>query len=1179
MSAVPGTAGKSSTSNGVSIPAANSPFTDFEEDDSDDAYEWWDEDDRTLPKSTKPTKTTPIPRLPKTPVTLVTISDHTSLNRHVSQKTNKRVSVHKPLRSKSRWRQKKQQAQAGIQLVTDFSARQKAAPTQAQAQPNAINPHVGKFIDLAALQSLDGEPAKAKGGFWSSKKNKAIVEAATPATEAVPKRTHLIPSIQDHPTDLSPMDRPIFIGLTIPTSDVSVYSTSPQTASSETANIVRSYEERTPTLLVPETPTIVITPALEATAWSPTGDNGINNGHFSSTSSFYSQASADQVQNSPPVPKLPNSIVLEDQRRLAAQKPCFSPDSDNGTVWEDESAYTSRVVSSCTVFEEDVSPIIARTARGHSVTGRARAGTHASISTIGTNRHSRGWWNYITTPFLTRSNTFVSRDLSGQQPPALPSLAIAAAQAHAAERNTKTWEKQFSPLTPATSTTIQSDAWWNREDVDSKSVVASPIDGKTGHKIEKSTATVPLFFLLDNDSPEPTYQNPRAENHEQQENVATSPISQPMMTPVMNDNRSLPDSPFQISTGQLQSNNPFIQPQAAQAAPTNEPLTRGLSNRRQVDSPSPVTVVQPPAPVIINSHHSQSPMTTPPPAYSPPPARVPRYRAIFPPGHDLNTQQPMSPGPITPGIQNAMAAPGAMQMSEVPLTPAGTRRQINLNSSYPELPPRDNGVQHIMAGDLQGTSSKAKKAEAKRRRHEKEDAIAHKASGWWRGRGCIPKRGCYGRKGAEGRKKRRCYLALIIGFLLVIVLAVVLATTLHRKSSPVIQPSQWLNLTGFPPIFAGLSTIAAPEIIVSNTGCIIPSTLWSCSLPKELQPSVAPNNPNQPNFLLNIEWDSDPETNATFANVTGNPNLPIRSVGGNAVSAGHYVRSLLRNVKRAISIRPNPEPPSFAEELFLGNTTDAIVSPNKAGEPTPFYISFLQPPKSNFTKRTLLQRQKADNDSGIGDPRDIIPKPDLNTDGTAKAANLFPLPEQQPVRLYDRGLPTEHYGFYSYFDRSIFLKSLDQLSVTNPTDDPDDTNGGATEEQAKFRCTWTQTRYLVQMWTRMNTTARLLNATHVSTNASTDLQQPGSFPYPSTITIDRHGGNDKTKMIFCYALDNRGGLNPASAKFRQEDRGFGGIAINPAPFAFGNSSDPNLGGFDGGSAGCSCRWNNFRAIA
>jgi hypothetical protein len=1260
----------------------NQPHTKFttsnlatnpdEEDDNDD-YEWWDDDDESILSGevAKPASKSRILR-PNDPIT-----SSKSLTRRATKKLEKRYSVvQKPVRNKSRWLKKKLQAQAGIQLVTDFSTRPRATTTQPQHQRKESN--VGKFIDLAALEAVNNE-----------KKNKV---ETTPPVEPPQERTrptNLMPTPHDPTLDLSPMDRPIYIGFTIPTSDMPVYTTSPQTASSETANIIQSYEQRTPTLHVPETPTIIITPAMEGSAWSLIdGGNRYTGNTRTATSSFYSQASVEQYQeNAPPVPRLPAGFFQDEQKRLAAQKSCFSPDSDDGTVWEDISAHTSRVVSSCTVFEEDVSPVMVRKGRAISVADDFRSGRHASISTVATRRQSMGWWNYITTPFMTRSNTIVAPEATSQQPPALPSLAVAAAAAYEGARDQKSWEKQFSPLTPETSTTIQSDSWWNTEPLNQKSPVEVTIDQKTAHKSQPSTASVP-FILADGVFPQPPNQDAyRTMSSPQSASPTTlfpsSPSSniidyqfrgtqddgtQQLPHNTMNndlsssnrafsgpvfygqdqhqsiaehqakvyadfvrDQDSLPDSPYQpggihsnnpfiqtqrqistyepteISPAVTQSNNPYTQPQRVEPNPS---FSDTLSTRRPVAQPFPVVVLQPPPTVIINnqSGQAQSPVATPPPAYSPPHAHVPRYRAFFPPGHTLhsNNQEPISPGPITPGMRNAMGGSGAMQMSEVsrttpparglpaspapvrgglPSSPSPSRGPINLNSSYPaDLPPRDNAAGTFVTADsLRSQSSKARRAEAKRRRNEKEDAVARKAGGLWRGRGCIPKNGCYGRKGPEGRKRRRWYLALIVLFLIIIGLAIGLAIGLHQRPSSDIEPSQWVNITGFPPIFAGMSTIIAPVNTAAVTGCVLPATLWSCSLPKEDQPSVAPNSGNQPNFLLNIEWDNSTEANATFANVTGNPNLVIRSLTGNAVSAGQLVRHLFHKTKRATTIVSSPPPPSLREQSFLGNTTDGVISANKAGEPTPFYISLLPAIKPAKLKRRVVEaRQASDNTSNpFPDLGLIIPPPSLNADGSAAPAVLLPFPTQQPLRLYDRGLPTEHYGFYTFHDRSIFLKSAEAVNITDPSNGavPLDLNGGAEVDQAAFRCTWTETRFLVQIWTRMNTTARLLNSTHPTAgrNASTDFLQPGSFPYPVTITSDRHGGDQRKKMIYCYRLDNRGGLIADSSKIMQEERAFGGIVFNPAATLFGNGTDGS-NGVDGGSAGCKCKWDNFEGI-
>jgi hypothetical protein len=296
------------------------------------------------------------------------------------------------------------------------------------------------------------------------------------------------------------------------------------------------------------------------------------------------------------------------------------------------------------------------------------------------------------------------------------------------------------------------------------------------------------------------------------------------------------------------------------------------------------------------------------------------------------------------------------------------------------------------------------------------------------------------------------------------------------------------------------------------------------------------------------------------------------------VSAGHFIRSLLPKAGQSVLFTPSPAAPSNAEQFFLGNTTDGIVSNQKAGEPTPFFISFLSTTTSiNLQKRDQLQSNP------FPDIASSIPAPDLNADGTAAPANLLPFPIQQPLRLYDRGLPTEHYGFYTYFNRSIFLKSNTPLNASNLGEGevPDDQNGGARETEAVVRCTWAETRFLVQMWTRKNTTAKLVGSPTPSTSLSAnetanDFTRPGSFPYPVTVTLDRHGGDPAVKLLYCYGLDSR--EHTTTFKLQQENKGFGGGIINQAPSLFVNSSNPTLGGYDGGSGGCKCQWQNWMSV-
>lgn len=108
-----------------------------------------------------------------------------------------------------------------------------------------------------------------------------------------------------------------------------------------------------------------------------------------------------------------------------------------------------------------------------------------------------------------------------------------------------------------------------------------------------------------------------------------------------------------------------------------------------------------------------------------------------------------------------------------------------------------------------------------------------------------------------------------------------------------------------------------------------------------------------------------------------------------------------------------------------------------------------------------------------------------------------------------------------------------------------------------------------------------------SSSSATDFTRPGSFPYPISITVDRHGGAEKKKLVYCYGVESDQHYNITDRKLQLEDRGFGGSLVNPASGIFdnldgsdgsGSSSNSSVfGGVDGGTGGCVCRWTNWIA--
>ncbi|KFY88088.1 hypothetical protein V498_06913 [Pseudogymnoascus sp. VKM F-4517 (FW-2822)] len=1122
-----------------------------------------------------------------------------------TRKSVKRSSVIKPTREKSKQRQKKQNERAGIKLNTNVARHRPLAPAVPQPKTNAAGPlpaaEAARFVDLAALRSLESQAAPNNGGFWKNLLGNApnapaaaqqtdpqanFNEGGAAKAEPIPgfanrRAKDLKPPSLNMDGDLSPNDRPIVIGISIPSASLQQHVTSPQTANSDTSNILNCYESQTPRENAPETPVIVITPA-EVSYWSPISANTVTPESRRIASSLYSRPAsfshtANQQEEIPPMPQIAPHMLKGQKAGRESVGTIFAEDDDDDEIL---SAKPKKLrIGTGAILEEDEQQILTRKDRSGSDGSEKRP---RSMLSPNDRRTSNGWWNTILSPFLTRSNTvnFPPTSRQGESPP-IPDMATP--DTKSGNGDFRFWEKALSPKSPLSSTTIASDDWWdNRNTIDGTpkwdGTDSKFKDGIYTYKAEESYGTLPL--ALSRSTRAAATASRQQQNLDVNPNVGTGELQRDQSLAVRSDRSSIlspadREAPFMLDDPSITS---VDRPAASTSTGYQQTPLQISSTAAAMNNTSATTQSQTRGPPD-NAPQVVTPAAPPP--YSPPRRGFPKYAAVYPPGHSSSAQQPQSPGPLSPGLQQAMSSTGAIALTDVPLTPA-TRRVINLNSGYPTLPPPTLN-RPVNPVDLEIASEKARKIEAKRRRHEKEEVVAHKAGGLWRGRGCLSNRGCYGRTGPEGRKRRRCWLGVLGALIGLTILIVALATQLHKSTPSAEIPSQWVNLTVFPPMHTGVSMVSSTTNNVANTGCVYPRTVWSCALPKELQASVAPSKPDQPKLKLLVQWDNSSAANATWGGPTGN--APGRRSAGNAVNASQFLKHLALKARQAVTFSPSPAAPSSAEQVFLGNTTDGIISDNKSGERTPFYITFLDPQAAADTTTKLSTRQESKNTTTeFPDFTESIPAPELKADGTAAAANLLPTPEQQPLKLFDRGLPTEHYGFYSYFNRSIFLKSTALLNETDMGDGevPDDLNGGCAESEARFRCTWSETRFLVQMWTRKDGSAALLNSTGASSNGTvttTILGENPDFPYPVTITTDRHGGDPTKKGVYCYEIDEREKVVAGSAKIRLESRGFGGTLINKAPGVFGSSaSDATLGGYDGGDSGCSCKWANWQPV-
>jgi hypothetical protein len=129
---------------------------------------------------------------------------------------------------------------------------------------------------------------------------------------------------------------------------------------------------------------------------------------------------------------------------------------------------------------------------------------------------------------------------------------------------------------------------------------------------------------------------------------------------------------------------------------------------------------------------------------------------------------------------------------------------------------------------------------------------------------------------------------------------------------------------------------------------------------------------------------------------------------------------------------------------------------------------------------------------------------------------------------------------------------------------------------------------LVQIWTHKGYVSNLdrpipLSGLPAANGTANDMHAPGSFPYPVTVTVDRHGGDAQRKGIYCYGLGHDHRIMDSVRMWIAEDRAFGGKLVNPAAVPGANrnvlerrySNDGYYGGIDGGAGGCSCQWQNW----
>ncbi|KAF2096603.1 hypothetical protein NA57DRAFT_58507 [Rhizodiscina lignyota] len=928
------------------------------------------------------------------------------------------------------------------------------------------------------------------------------------------------------------------------------------------------------------TPTIRVTPAQEDMGWSmpQTNQSKYKPPRPRPASSVYSQATlrsnaAYQQTETPPMPQLPVGIASQPVTAWPTSeqtsRPEMNPRDSAVTTFEEEEEdkkYRTQTMSAGTIFEEDNTPESAKSFKRRFA---KRSNDLEIDTTIPTPRRSKGWWNVITTPFETsRPGTRVFRSPIEENEPApeVPNIREAVSRYEIQRKESRTTPVTTLPRTQSTT----------HRGIDSQ------IDGIAAHpdsRDQNPTASgftdtaQPLMFIHLTES-SPTKGQNTHKRHDSQHGSTSSAgrglglVKAPDTLHVKNGSQGSVFSPNDRDVPLVLDDGSGPEQKAhKEAIEYVQPQTTTYEKRSdnqntysfQFDRPDSLNRMTSPL-----SARTETPIVE-----TAAMGTVHSAKAVDnTPTMSLNSFRPNAPMPLTDlplreqgprrvdfTHANQTVAPAVISpppMTSFPTNfpnPSLYTKRETTRMAFPP-PPIDTNVRSVWETD-EPSNEKLRKGKS---------------------RGC-----CGGRKSKKEKKKRRCLLCCIcFSFLVVIAIIIVLVVTLTRKhsssgssspkSSATATRVQWLNLTGFPPMPTGQMTVAQPTLLAKVDGCINPTEMWSCDLPKEDQQANLPGGPDQPSLRLEIRFSND-----TISNKTSTQPLRFkRDLGGSPFT-------------------PSPSPPSEEDQAFLGNTTDHNDEPFQ-GEDTPFFISFLSDAENGLNskaKRSTPTRTSSGSQStSTADIATVVPSPNVLDDGTAAPANLFPspLPSSQPLKLHNRGTDQEHYGFYTYFDRSIFLKSV-RITDTHKTDPgqlPADQNGGSTKDAAVATCTWTQTRFLVQIWTRAGQGQLLSASTNSSANSSTnladDFARPGSFPYPITITTDRHGGTPSGKMVFCYGLDEESRPVPSDKLLYFENRGFQGTLVNPTkPFQniTIDTQDGGPGGMDGGSGGCGCRWGNW----
>jgi hypothetical protein len=202
---------------------------------------------------------------------------------------------------------------------------------------------------------------------------------------------------------------------------------------------------------------------------------------------------------------------------------------------------------------------------------------------------------------------------------------------------------------------------------------------------------------------------------------------------------------------------------------------------------------------------------------------------------------------------------------------------------------------------------------------------------------------------------------------------------------------------------------------------------------------------------------------------------------------------------------------------------------------------------------------------------------------------LYPYATAQPLRLYKRGQPDEHYAFYTYYSKTALIANANPPSSSassslfestpspqpeaRPLDIANATTTVSVTPKAQAFCEFARTRFRVQIWTQrpfvtsvpvaagMDSSDGLTMRTKAADSSANEMLAPGSLPYSVTISLDRESGpdGDEGKGVFCWALGSSGTVVGEGKRVSEKDV----------------SAEVEVERRDeGGKGGCGCRWES-----